>query len=163
MSKKKRNRKYNPNKGRDLVMKKQAERCVLYHWDSAVYSDPQQQFVMVGPADAILWAATRPTCWVVQVVACFFDDDGDYYEDVADLTSSKCILADGDMEESVEQVAKQLKDGGNARHYFDTVWIARMKTPRLALQIEDAQWNKDQAAWREKQITSDQFNRLAAA
>lgn len=166
-AKRKRTKKYNPTKNqniiKDAMMKSKAARCVMYHWESAEYSDPEQQFIPVGQMDALLWACTRPTEWIVQVIALFIDENGDYYEEIADCLTSPCVLADGDIEEMIERVADQQKAAGNAKHYFDSVWIARVKTDSLLRKIENDEWVKGQALWRLNQIESDNESRIQQA
>jgi hypothetical protein len=173
-SSKKPRKKHDPRKIQDFWLGKIAERCYLYHWDSAVYSDPDQQFrvavvdgrsisqvsmrttrnesVSVSRArKAVLNAATTPTEWVIQVIACFIDEET-YYEESADILTGKIRIVDGDLEKLVESVAKDLKNSGNEKHYIDSVWIARVKTDRLMINISSDEWEKSQAAHREKAV-----------
>ena len=138
---KKRNKKYNPNKIKEALDKKRAERSAIFRWGK----DESETVVLIG--DDVLKAETQKLRrWDVHVIACFIDSDGDYYERSTVITGDLVKMADDFSRYDKE--AQELKNKGNINHFIDTVWFAVLHTPRNTARLDDDEWLKSQAEFR---------------
>lgn len=113
------------------------------------------------------WALNRSTKWIVNVVACFMDAQGDYYEEYLSIIVGPFKLGDNppEFQEVLESVKALAKDAGNPNHYIDTCIMLCPYTDRLNARIESDAWIKKQAGYRadviRKSLHSDEKSPVA--
>lgn len=158
--KKKRNKKYNPNKISERLLNLRARKCALYRWGFS----PKNTLIAQGPPplterqvqDVMRWAKGRPNRWLVTCYACFLAEDGDYYEESAQFVTDQVILDSDegvwDLEKGALEIAKA---EGNENHFLDTVTTCQLLTEDTLEKSEDDAWIKRQAAYRAQIIRQE--------
>ena len=161
MPKKKNSRKkHNPQVYKDRARRHEASRCLLYHW---VETSPHKHgFYSWGPfpddvhGHLMDWALNRRDTWIVDVVACFMTDSGEYYEEILTIPSyGPIVLADAvaDFIPTLDNVIDEARNAGNPKHYVDVVVTLRLHTKRADSLNENDSWLKKQTQFRYETIT----------
>jgi hypothetical protein len=156
-------RRYNPQRAANLVRRKQAEQCTLYHWTS---EKDYGYFRSTGPfsdteADSVMtWALNHPLLWCPQIVATFIDTAGDYYEELVTVPPIGPISLAKDAElldDIIQQAVQEAEGSGNPQHHQDTLILLRLHSMALESRLEDETWLKEQAAQRAKTVRAKQL------
>lgn len=158
MAKKNKKTKYNPEK----YLRHRAEKLALFRWENGKLN--HGEFMATGPGTQgennalMLWATGRRDVWVGQVVACFMDSEGNYYEESIDLPPFGPVNLTKDAEQfdaRVEAAITEAKHAGNPKHYIDTATILRLHSDRAERVMNCDDEIKKQALYR-----ANLFNRM---
>lgn len=153
MAKSKPRKKYNPQQKHLRRTRHRAAQCIAYQWE-AEENEAGTTFNCAGPysdeqcVELIQWAFHRKEHWIFTGIACFVDNDGQYYEEMVTLTTDTAWNLGENiaiLKEYKQLAVNGARKEGNPLHYVTATFALSLQSTDLNRRMENDPWLKQQA------------------